>query len=269
MPLESERLRPAENYWNKAAETYEQKFTGTTVGQIRRRVVWQELDRIFKPGDDVLEINCGTGLDAVFLGTRGVNVTAFDLSPKMIELARSHSNKVKPFRSPHFGVLATENLDTLNEGPFDGAFSNFAGLNCVEDLSEVGKNVARLLKPGASFLLCMMGRFVPLEIIWFLVHGRPKRAFSRLLRSRLTCAGDTRMTIQRPTVSHIASQLRPHFQMVRRRGAGITVPPTYTESLAVRFPRAINALAKVDQRVGHLPLMRSMADCVILEFERL
>lgn len=269
MSLNSEMLRPAESYWNTAAETYEQKFTGTIVGQIRRKVVWKELERIFKPGDDVLEINCGTGLDAVFLGTRRVNVAAFDLSPKMIELARGHSNKVKPSHPPRFRVLATENLDTLNEGPFDGAFSNFSGLNCVEDLSEVGRNVARLLKPGARFLLCMMGRFVPIEIIWFLAHGRPKRAFSRLLRSRVACDGDAQLTIQRPTVSHIALQMRPHFQLVRRRGAGITVPPSYAESLAVRFPRAIDVFAKIDQRFGHLPLMRSMADCVILEFERL
>ncbi|HEY4051689.1 MAG TPA: methyltransferase domain-containing protein [Acidobacteriaceae bacterium] len=269
MSLNSELLRPAESYWNAAAETYGQVFTDTIVGQIRRKVVWRELERIFKPGDDVLEINCGTGLDAVFLGTRGVNVAAFDLSPRMIELAQSHSNNVKPFHPPRFRVLATENLDTLDEGPFDGAFSNFSGLNCVENLSEVGSNLARLLKRGAHFLICMRGRFVPIEIIWFLAHGRPKRAFSRLLNSRSTCAGNTHLTVHQPSVSRIALQMLPHFRLVRRRGAGITVPPSYAESLAARFPKAIDAFAKIDQRVGHLPFIRSMADCVILEFERL
>jgi hypothetical protein len=79
---------------------------------------------------------------------------------------------------------------------------------------------------------------------------------------------DARLKIQRPTVSGIRMQMSPCFRLVRWKGTGITVPPSYAESFAVRFPGLIRALARFDQRVGALPLIRSMADCVILEFER-
>ena len=49
-----------------------------------------------------------------------------------------------------FRVLDTAKLDSLVvDAPFDGAFSNFSGLNCVQDLSQVAGNLARLVKPGA------------------------------------------------------------------------------------------------------------------------
>jgi ubiquinone/menaquinone biosynthesis C-methylase UbiE len=250
-----------------AADTYEQRFSGTTVGKIRRRVMWGELERAFRPGDSVLELNCGTGIDAVYLGTRNIGVTALDLSPKMIALARDHARLLNPTRQPRFDVLATEKLDSLEEGPFDGAFSNFSGLNCVENLENVSRDVARLIRPQGRCLVCMMGRFVPVEIIWFLLHGKPRRAFSRMLPQ--ASSGDGPLVIRRPTVQHIARQMRAHFRLVRWRGAGIAVPPSYAEQMAIRIPKIMAFLAVLDQRAGHLPLIRSMADCVILEFERL
>jgi ubiquinone/menaquinone biosynthesis C-methylase UbiE len=262
-----EALKSAETFWDAAAETYEEKFSGTIVGQIRRRVVWRELERVFKPGESILELNCGTGIDAVYLGTKNISVTALDLSPKMIALARDHAKAVNPVSLPRFEVLATENLDTLEVGPFDGAFSNFSGLNCVENLEDVSRNVARRLRPRGRFLICMMGRFVPVEIIWFLLHGKPRRAFSRILPRLL--AGDGPLVIQRPTVQQIALQMRTHFRLIQWRGAGITVPPSYAENFAIRIPKIMALLGALDQRVGHLPLIRSMADCVILEFERI
>lgn len=268
MSFNSDLLKPTETFWDTAAATYEKIFSGTTVGHIRREAVWREMERIFKPGEHVLELSCGTGLDAVFLGDKGIRVDAFDISPKMIELAQEHSNRMQPSLPPRFRVLATERLYTLHEGPFDGAFSNFSGLNCVEDLTEVRKNLARLLKPGARLLVCMMGRFVPVEILWFLAHGQPKRAFSRLLTNSASYHEDSRLKIQRPTVAQIRLQMQPSFRLLRWKGAGIAVPPSYAEPFAARFPKLIHAFANFDRRAGNLPVIRSMADCVILEFER-
>lgn len=268
MAVASDSLRSAEMYWDAAAETYEQKFSGTIVGHIRRRAVWTDLERAFRPGDRILELNCGTGIDAVFLGSRGIHVLACDISPRMVELAQDLSEKAAISTPPEFRVLATEHLATLTERPFDGAFSNFSGLNCVADLSPVAKDLGKLLKPGARFLTCMIGRFVPIEIAWFLAHGNPERAFQRLRESRSNFGETEQLAIHRPSVSEIARQMQPAFRLLRWKGIGITVPPSYAESFASRFPKLMQRLAKIDNRIGHLPLFRGMADCVLLEFER-
>jgi hypothetical protein len=76
------------------------------------------------------------------------------------------------------------------------------------------------------------------------------------------------LKIHRPSVKEICSQFAPGFQLRRWRGVGITVPPSYMEHWARRFPRVIGVFAWVDQMIGGLPLFRNVADCVVLEFER-
>jgi ubiquinone/menaquinone biosynthesis C-methylase UbiE len=113
-------------------------------------VVWQELALAFRPGQRILELNCGTGIDAVYLAKKGVRILACDISPRMIEVScqRAHAAEVSALID--FRVIPTEEIAVLpEEGPFDGAFSNFSGLNCVEDHSRVSRNLGRLLKPNA------------------------------------------------------------------------------------------------------------------------
>lgn len=263
-------IRSAQRYWNAAAETYEQKFSGTILGQIRRQIVWDSLEKTFHDGQRVLELSCGTGIDAVFLARRGVHVVACDVSPRMIELAQSLAAKEGLSVSPKFCVLATEHLSTLRpEMPFDGGFSNFSGLNCVEDLTQVADDLGGLLKPNARLVLCMMGRFVPLEMLWFLAHGQVGKAFHRLLNSRSHYASTTDLVVTRPTVSQIEQQMSRTFRLVRWKGIGVVIPPSYAEHVAIRLPRAVGYLAKVDRFIGALPFFRNMADCVLLEFERI
>jgi SAM-dependent methyltransferase len=270
MPVElSPSLSNAQRYWDSAATTYHQKFGGTTVGMIRRRTVWRTIERVFHPGQQILELSCGTGIDAVFLAKLGVQVLACDLSPRMIELAQERLNSERVLSRPDFRVLATEHISLLKgDGPFDGAFSNFSGLNNVDDLTRVGADLGGLLKPKARFVICVMGRFVPLEIAWFLAHRKPRKAFERLVESRTFYASTTGLTIHRPTVNQIAKQMKPFFRLIGWKGIGIVVPPSYAEHVAVRFPRLMQRLAIVDRHLGSMPFFKSMADCVLMEFER-
>jgi ubiquinone/menaquinone biosynthesis C-methylase UbiE len=63
------------------ADTYDQTFTFSQIGRAQREAVTREMDRVFRPGGRVLEINCGTGVDAVCLASRGVEVLACDAAP--------------------------------------------------------------------------------------------------------------------------------------------------------------------------------------------
>jgi len=257
-----------EAYWDRAAATYDRVFAGTLIGRTRRHSVWRDLDRVFRPGQRILELNCGTGDDAIHLAARGIRVLACDISPRMIQLAREHAANTAFESMLDFRVLPTENIDILvSEAPFDGAFSNFSGLNCVEDLSAVARNLARLLKPGAPLLACVIGHFVPWEMVWFLAHGKPRRAFARARdNGELTTTGNPK--IQRPSVREMARLFAPGFKLRGWRGVGIAVPPSYMEPWARRFPEVTRLLARADNWIDRLPLLRNLGDCVLLEFLR-
>jgi SAM-dependent methyltransferase len=258
---DNDSLEFSRDFWNAAAEKYERAFTGTSVGKFWRSAVWRELDARFRPGCRILELNCGTGLDAIHLARRGVSVVAYDISPRMIDLARQAATGAPGSELLDFRVLATEHLTALNGEPqFEGAFSNFSGLNCVQDLSAVGGNLARLLVPGSALLLCMLGRIWPLGSLWRLLHG-PRKRPGRPAKNSTVC-------VYHPSSREIAGALSPYFVLRRLKGVGITVPPSYMEPLAVRFPRSTHLLDTIDRLVCDLPPFRSLGGCVLLEFKR-
>src|SRR5271156_6765790 len=258
----------AQAYWDSAAETYVQDFTGTGIGETRRRAVWRRLDKIFCPGQKLLELNCGTGIDAVHLAEKGIQLVACDISSRMIEIARQHAASTNTSELIDFKVLPNEEIGSLvGEDVFDGAFSNFCGLNCVEDLEAVARELARLVRPGAPILLCMMGRFVPWEIAWFMAHGEPEKALRRLRRNEFRSTEPGSVCIQRPSVKEITRFMSPAFRLQRWSGVGIAVPPTYMENRTRHFSPVIKGLAGVDRLIGGLPIFRRMADCVLIEFE--
>lgn len=258
----------AQAYWDTAAETYVRDFSGTRIGETRRHAVWRRLDKIFSPGQKLLELNCGTGIDAVHLAERGIQLVACDISSHMIELARQLAASTNTGKLIDFKVLSNEEIGSLKgENVFDGAFSNFCGLNCVRDLPAVVRELTRLVRPEAPVLLCMMGHFVPWEIAWFMAHGEPGKALRRLRGNSFRSSGSGTVCIQRPSVSEIAHFMSPAFRLQRWSGVGVAVPPTYTENRMQHFPRMIKGLAGIDRMIADLPLFRRMADCVVLEFE--
>jgi ubiquinone/menaquinone biosynthesis C-methylase UbiE len=258
----------AEAYWDTAAETYVKDFTGTGIGETRRDAVWRQFAKIFSPGQKLLELNCGTGIDAVHLARQGIQLVACDISSRMIEFARQHAASTDTSELIDFKVLPNEEIGSLEgEDVFDGAFSNFCGLNCVEDLEAVARELARLVRPGSLVLLCMMGRFVPWEIAWFAARGEPGKALRRLRRKDFRSGDAGSVHIHRPSVREMTRIMSPGFRLRRWGGVGIAVPPTYTENRMRHFPRVIRGLASIDRLIGGLPLFRRMADCVLLEFE--
>src|SRR5208282_6229160 len=78
----------AANAFDRAAGSYDELFTRSTIGQAQRKQVWERLLRVFAPGERILELNCGTGEDARFLARQGRSIVACDASMEMIEVAR-------------------------------------------------------------------------------------------------------------------------------------------------------------------------------------
>jgi SAM-dependent methyltransferase len=258
----------ARSYWDLAADSYARDFTTTLIGQKLRAAIWRDLDRAFSPGQRVLELNCGTGLDAVHLAQRGISVLACDISGSMVEKARQLADAAKFGDRIEFRVLATEQIGMLDRGRFDGAFSNFSGLNCVGDLAAVRQDLARLLKPRATVVLCMLGRFVPWEMLWFLMHGDISKA-TRRLKATGDCDADVgTLKVHYYSRQKIVRSFAPEFLLRRWKGLGIALPPSYIEHLARCFPKATNALDGLDGLLGSVPGFRNMADFVLLEFER-
>src|SRR5262249_47720119 len=71
------------------AARYDELWTESPAGRAQRELVWRELDLRFHPGQRILDIGCGTGVDAAHFAARGVDVEALDASPAMVARAEA------------------------------------------------------------------------------------------------------------------------------------------------------------------------------------
>lgn len=267
-------IAPAQLYaapFDAVAESYDKTFTYSKIGHAQRASVWKELETAFRPRDRVLELGCGTGVDACFLADRGVNIVACDNSPEMIKVATRRVAEGERRNRVQTCLLAAEDIAGLPNGEtFDGAFSNFGALNCVQDIPQLARNLAALLKPGAPALLCWMGPHCLWEVIWYLSRGDRGKAFRRFRRGGVNArlAEGTPVRVHYPSVGFLARTFSPEFQLKSIKGIGVSVPPSYLEPWANRFPRLFSLSVRADLILGRCVGFRSLADHVLLEFRR-
>jgi SAM-dependent methyltransferase len=248
----------AADAFSELADSYDDTFTDTSIGRVMRSAVWERLGASFVNGDRILELNCGTGVDASWLGTRGVEVIATDAAPGMVEVARA--------RGVDAHVCRAEDIDGFadSHGPFDGALSNFGGLNCVDDLGVVAAGLGRAVRPGGVALLCVMGPVVPWEWAWYLLHGKPTAAFRRL-RASTEWRG---MTIRYPSARSTRRTFAPWFDVRRTWALGALVPPSYVEPFAAKHPRLLARLDRWERRVEQWRPIVGIADHYVIELVR-
>lgn len=264
-----ETVHHAGEAFDRIANEYDSIFTHTVVGRLQRRAVWRRAEQTFRRGDRVLELNCGTGEDALFLAHNGISVCACDASAGMIECSRARRLAESPSAQVEFRVLATEDLRTLpGDASFDGAFSNFAGLNCIQDLSQTASELARLLRPGAKLLLCFANRFCAWETAYYSLHGPFQKALRRFGGSAEARVGGCRIRVYYPRVKQVLRAFRPTFTLQSVTGIGVAVPPSYLEHWAERHQRLMHACDEMDRVLGRWPGIRAVGDHILIHLER-
>ncbi|HYK35153.1 class I SAM-dependent methyltransferase [Alloacidobacterium sp.] len=251
------------------AARYDETFTFSTVGRAQREVVWNHAARTFHSGDHILELNCGTGEDALFLAHRGIHVTACDASERMIYHAKARKDLEAPHASISFRVLPTEHVYELAGHQLcDGVFSNFSGLNCVADLRQVARTLSSLLHPGAKLLLCFSTRFCIWELFYYTARGNFRKAVRRWRGVSPVSFDNQSFFVYYPTIRALRKSFAPEFTLRSVTGIGISVPPSYLERWIGKHPRLLSAMMRFDKAVCDLPLFRNIGDHMLLLLEK-
>jgi len=113
-----------------------------------RGKVYAHLERFLQPGARILELNAGSGVDAVHLASQGYSVQATDVAPGMLARLQAKVEQSGLGERIHVQNCSYLDLDQVQAGPFDSIFSDMGGLNCIPELTPVIRALPRLLKPG-------------------------------------------------------------------------------------------------------------------------
>lgn len=263
-------LRPAAVAFDAVAPDFDSRFGAWRSVAAQRNAVRAALLREFPVGGRILELGGGTGEDAMFLAKLGCDMLLTDPSPLMVVQAKA---KLAPMGA-RAEIVAGEELEDFatsyvaaGGAMFDGAFSNFAPLNCIADLGPVARGLGRLLKPGAPAMLVVFGTFCPGEIATEVLRGRLHLALRRGNRGEAPARlakHDFNVIYHRHAAMRRA--FAPWFVLEKRLGIGVTVPPSAAEPWISRQPALLSAMETLD-RVLARPLA-SLGDHVLYQFRR-
>jgi SAM-dependent methyltransferase len=267
MPSSSSSASINPTAFDAFAADYDADFSRSRLGQLLRPRVWRYLGVHFQAGQHVLELTCGTGEDALWLARRGVHVTATDGAAEMIRVTQEKVAAAGLAEQVSAQPLSLQALLSGQlVGQFDGVYSNFGGLNTIDDWRSLAKALADCLKPGGKAVLVPMGPVCPWEILWHLGHGQIRPAFRRLGRSTTAKIGKAVIPIWYPSIRRLRADFAPWFHHRQTESLELWLPPSYLGHLVERWPGFFERLSRFEQKTARLT--GGWGDHYIALFER-
>jgi ubiquinone/menaquinone biosynthesis C-methylase UbiE len=229
-----------------------------------RKRVYAHVLKYHKTGK-MLELNAGTGTDALFFHSQGFEVYATDNAEGMIAAMKtklSPTTRIYPF------LCNFENIERMQEyAPFDSIYSNFGGLNCTPNLFTVLEKCLNLLHSGGKMTMVVMPKNCPWE--WLeLLTLKPKIAFRRYKKQQNTNLEQVSFTTYYYNPKEIISALKKKASVIGWEGLCSICPPSYKTKLIRYFPFFWKSMAYIESKISHWRGIRSYADYVILTFEK-
>jgi SAM-dependent methyltransferase len=264
------RLRDTQDAFDSVAADYDGPRGNNDSIQDIRSEMWRWLESTFPPGARLIDLGCGTGLDAAHLAQMKYRVAATDWSPLMVQrtIDRAAAQQVSDRVSAiNLGAHELQRLD--GAGTFDGAYSNLGPLNCVPDLADVSRECSRLLKPGGKLVFTVIGRYCPWELVHYLRQGRWARAKVRFARQVVPVGMNNRTIWTRYyTPREFYGAFRRNFTLEHHRGLCVFAPPPYLTWIRDRYPGLHQWLWRLDRRISGWPLIRATGDHFLIVMKR-
>jgi ubiquinone/menaquinone biosynthesis C-methylase UbiE len=256
------QLRDTQDAFDSVAADYDGPRGNNPLIQDMRSEMWRWLDTTFAPGSRLLDVGCGTGLDAIRMAQLGHRVTATDWSRGMVERTSDRAERERLTDSVHAIAVGAHELHRLaGDGLFDGAYSNLGALNCVPDLLDTARECARLVKPGGALVFTVIGRICPWEIAYFLSRRRWSRVTVRYARNFVPVGMNKRTVWSRYYAPREFYRIfMPYFTLVHYRGLCVFAPPPYLTGIREKHRRSYDLLWRADRRVAGWPLLREIGD---------
>ena len=249
---------------------FDRIYTGNAIIEYKRQRVREHTMKYLPEESSILELNSGTGDDAIFFAGKGHLVHATDISEGM-QLILKQKVAEQGFQNKISTELCSfTQLDLLqNKGPYDLIFSNFGGLNCTGDLEKVLNSLEDLVKPGGQITLVIISTFCLWETL-LLFKGKFKTATRRFFsgKGRNANIEGLNFTCWYYDAGFIQQKMKRKFDVISVEGLCSIVPPSYIEGFAEKYSRTFSFLSRMENKLKHLWPIRSLGDYFIISLRR-
>jgi ubiquinone/menaquinone biosynthesis C-methylase UbiE len=219
-----------------------------------RNKVYSHVMRHIPSGARILELNAGTGTDAVQLALRGYKVHATDIAPGMLNRLREKVDTLGLHDHITLEERSFLSLENVQGAPFDAVFSDLGGLNCVPDLTSVIQQLPKILKIGGVVTWVLM----PHICLWEMAEvfrGNVSLAFRRFSRGsvRANLEG-LNFDVYYFSPRKVIEWFGKDFKLLALEGLSVLTPTAESKNFAKWHPSLYRALSWLDDKFStHRP----------------
>lgn len=262
--------RHAELAFTNQSVVFDELYSNNIVINYKRSRVRSHVLQYLPANSSILELNSGTGEDAVFFAKLGHRVHATDISAGMQQQLTTKAAACGMDGSITTEKISFTRLDSLhNRGPYDLIFSNFAGLNCTNELGKVLASFNNLLKPDGVATLVILPKFCLWETL-LLFRGKFRTAFRRFFNSkgRKAHVNGEYFKCWYYNPSFIIDKLKDQFDLLDIDGLCTIVPPSYIEGFAEKHPVTYRYLRSKEDRLKSVWPWKYIGDYYIISLKK-
>lgn len=253
--------------FDKAAINYDETFTNTEIGRMQRFLVYAELSKHLTSVKNVLEINCGTGEDAIWFAKQNFNITATDISPKMIEVAKNKET----FENLKFLTVDIKTIHSSLDGQtFDLIFSNFGGLNCLSksELEKFFRDANLILSEKGKLVLVILPKNTIWEQFYFLTKVQFSSIFRRKKEFVLADVNEEKVPTYYYNPKDIVNLAKNYFELNAQKPIGFFVPPSYLEPFFRNKKGLLRFLNSLENVISNWPFLSKYADHYLIILQK-
>ena len=260
----------AEAAFTGQSSIFDKIYSGNTIVNYKRDRVRSHILQYLSPQSSILEINSGTGEDAIFFAGKGHKVHATDISTGMQQQLMRKVQTAGLEAMVSNELCSFTHLNELkNQSPYDHIFSNFAGLNCTDELDKVLSSFNGLLKQNGIVTLVILPKFCLWETL-LVFKGKFRTAFRRFFSDNGSKAHIEGVYFKcwYYNPSYIIKRLKNDFEVLGVEGLCTFVPPSYIEGFAEKHSSAYTFLKNLEDKWKATWPWRFIGDYYIISLKK-
>jgi deazaflavin-dependent oxidoreductase (nitroreductase family) len=212
------------------ANDYDRHIFGNAMNVWLRNRSVALMSRVFRRGELILEIGCGTGTETLRLARSGIHVLATDISSKMLSVLKRKAEKaaltdfVTPIHARPYALK--EIVRRLGHAEIDGAYSTYGAINTEPRLQDLFASLHSMIRSGGSLILGVWNKYCLYEMLGYALRLKPSMIGARFRnpvpvgKSRFCVASNAY------SVGTLERMISGYFKLDKVYGVCIFLPPS-------------------------------------------